>query len=86
MGWMEMRNERLDECVATLDQERMAIEIIFRLREGAVDHVYWVTGQGESGPSVLNSDHALDIHHLVVDEHVRDGGWVYAEPQLLPLA
>jgi len=25
-----MLNDRLDECVATLDRERMAIEIIFR--------------------------------------------------------
>ena len=28
--WMAMLNDRLDECVATLDRERMAIEIIFR--------------------------------------------------------
>lgn len=30
---MAMLNERHDECVATLDRERMAIEIIFRLKE-----------------------------------------------------
>ena len=29
--WMAMLNDRLAECVATLDRERMAIEIIFRL-------------------------------------------------------
>jgi Family of unknown function (DUF6176) len=29
--WMAMLNDRLEECVATLDRERMAIEIIFRL-------------------------------------------------------
>ena len=31
--WMAMLNDRLDECVATLDRERMAVEIVFRLRE-----------------------------------------------------
>ena len=25
--WMAMLNDRLDECVATLDRERMAVEI-----------------------------------------------------------
>jgi hypothetical protein len=28
---MAMLNDRLDECVATVDHERMAIEIVFRL-------------------------------------------------------
>lgn len=27
--WMEMLNGRADECVASLDRERMAIEIVF---------------------------------------------------------
>ena len=30
-----MLNERLDECAATLDRERMAIEIVFRLKKTA---------------------------------------------------
>jgi len=31
--WMRMLNDRLDECVATLDRERMAVELIFRDRD-----------------------------------------------------
>ena len=38
--WMQMLNDRLDECVATLDRERMAIEIVFRLREGDDEYLY----------------------------------------------
>jgi hypothetical protein len=38
--WMAMLNERLDECVATLDRERMAIEIIFRLKENGEDYLF----------------------------------------------
>jgi hypothetical protein len=41
---MAMLNDRLDECVATLDRERMAIEIAFRLRENGED--YLVAGWG----------------------------------------
>lgn len=33
--WMAMLNERLDECVESLDRERMAVEIVFRLKETA---------------------------------------------------
>jgi uncharacterized protein DUF6176 len=35
--WMAMLNDRLEECVATLDRERMAIEIVFRLTEDGED-------------------------------------------------
>jgi hypothetical protein len=39
---MTMLNERVDECVATLDRERMAIEIIFRLKENGEDYLFWI--------------------------------------------
>lgn len=31
--WMKMLNDRADECRATLDPERVAVEAIFRLRD-----------------------------------------------------
>lgn len=48
---MAMLNERLDECVGTLDRERMAVEIIFRLGEGEDDFLFWVTVKGVGGMS-----------------------------------
>ena len=48
--WMAMLNDRLDECVATLDRERMAVELVFRLREDGRDQLYWVTVKGTGGP------------------------------------
>jgi len=83
--WMDMLDDRLEESVATLDRERMAIEIIFRLRDGDEDYLYWVTVHGKAGASVTDSDHALDVDHLAFDQRVRDGSWVRAEPQVLLL-
>jgi hypothetical protein len=31
--WMAMLRERHAECVATLDRERMAVEVVFRSRD-----------------------------------------------------
>ena len=56
--WMQMLSDRHDECVATLDRERMAIEIVFRLREGGEDFLYWVSLYGEGG----QDDDVLGAH------------------------
>ena len=47
--WMAMLNDRLEECVATLDRERMAIEIIFRLKENGEDYLFWMSVYGTGG-------------------------------------
>ena len=83
--WMQMLNDRLGECVATLDREKMAIEIVFRLLEDDGDFLYWVTVSGTSGQDVTSSAHPLDVDHLAFDERVRERGWVRAQPQLLLL-
>ena len=44
--WMRMLDDRVDECVATLDRERMAVEIVFRLKEDGEDHLFWVAIRG----------------------------------------
>src|SRR6266480_2770585 len=72
--WMQMLNDRLDECVATLDRERMAIEIVFRFREGDEDYLYWVTVQGSSGAG-LNSDIAIDRDHIAQAMRTKEPGW-----------
>lgn len=83
--WMTMLNDRLAECVATLDRERMAIEIVFRLRENDEDYLFWVSVRGAGGAG-LDPDSALDRDHV---EHAKKtlppGSWVNATPQVLLL-
>jgi len=49
--WMAMLSDRLDECVATLDRERMAIEIVFRLRENGEDYLFWSASTEPTAPA-----------------------------------
>lgn len=44
-----MCNERLDERVATLDRERVAIEIVFRLRGNGEDYLFRVSVHAADG-------------------------------------
>jgi hypothetical protein len=83
--WMRMLDERAEECVATLDRERMAVEIVFRLQEGGDDFLYWVTIRGEGGADMDSSEHAIDRDHLAQARRTKEPGWVEAEPQLLLL-
>ena len=82
--WMAMLNERQDECVATLDRERMAVEIVFRLREDGRDHLYWVAIKGAGGAG-LDLAEAIDRDHEAQARRTKEPGWVEAEPQLLLL-
>ncbi|MGH3418930.1 MAG: DUF6176 family protein [Streptosporangiaceae bacterium] len=83
--WMAMLNDRLDECVATLDRERMAIEIVFRLKENGEDYLFWVSVYGPGGED-LDPDNALDQAHTEQSKRtIAPGQWTEAEPQLLLL-
>lgn len=82
--WMDMLNDRLDESVATLDRERMGIEIVFRQRDGDDEYLYWVIVRGD-GESVETSQHQLDIDHRAYDARCRQPGWQTATPELLLL-
>jgi hypothetical protein len=82
--WMKMLNDRLDECVATLDRERMAIEIVFRLKENGEDYLFWMMVRGAEGAG-LDPDNALDQAHVEQGERTIIPGWTEAEPQLLLL-
>jgi hypothetical protein len=81
---MDMLNDRLAEGVATLDRERMGIEIVFRQRDGDDEYLYWVIVRGD-GESVETSQHQLDIDHLAYDALCRQPGWQTATPALLLL-
>ncbi len=82
--WMRMLNDRLGECVATLERERMAIEIVFRLREDGEDYLYWVSVKGEGGAG-LDPDLPIDRDHIEQAKRTKEPGWVEAEPQVLML-
>lgn len=82
--WMAMLDDRLDECVATLDRERMAVEIVFRLRENGRDHLYWVSIRGAGG-SGLDLSNPIDRDHDAQARRTKEPGWVEAEPQVLLL-
>jgi hypothetical protein len=82
--WMAMLDDRLDECVATLDRERMAVEIVFRLREDGRDHLYWVAIKGAGGAG-LDLATPIDRDHDAQARRTKQPGWVEAEPQVLLL-
>ncbi len=83
--WMRMLDDRADECVATLDRERMAVEIVFRLKEDGEDYLFWVAIRGAGGASMDSSDHAVDRDHIAQARRTKEPGWVEAEPQVLLL-
>lgn len=80
--WMSMLNDRVDECVATLDRERMALEIVFRLQEDGEEFLYWVSVFGPAGKG-LDESVAIDRDHVEMGRRVKEPGWVEATPQLL---
>ena len=82
--WMKMLDDRRDECVATLDRERMAIEIIFRLKEDGQDYLFWVSVYGEHGAG-LDLSNPIDRDHDAQARRSKEPGWVEAEPQVLLL-
>ncbi len=83
--WMAMLDERRDECVATLDRERVAVEVVFRLQEDGEDHLFWMTIRGDSGAGIESSEHAIDRDHVAQAQRTKEPGWVEAEPQVLLL-
>jgi hypothetical protein len=83
--WMKMLDERVDECVATLDRERMAVEIVFRLREDGQDFLYWLAIRGEGGAELQSSTHRIDLDHQAQSLRTKEPGWVEADPQVLML-
>lgn len=61
--WMEMLRARREECVETLDRERMAVELIFRDRSDAGDYLTWIVIRGPDGASLATSPFSLDHDH-----------------------
>ncbi|MBA3251135.1 MAG: hypothetical protein H0T66_12690 [Geodermatophilaceae bacterium] len=83
--WMAMLRDRHAECVATLDRERMAVEVIFRTCEGGTDYLWWFTLAGSEGATVDDSPFAIDADHAAHARRTKEPGWLEAEPQLVLL-
>ncbi|WP_150460676.1 DUF6176 family protein [Nesterenkonia ebinurensis] len=81
--WMAMLHERYDECVATLTQEKMALEATFLHQEA--DGSWWMyhlSLMAEDSPGlVLNND--LDRAHHEFATQTKHRGWEELQPRFL---
>jgi Family of unknown function (DUF6176) len=80
---MAMLNARLEECEATLERERMILEIVFRLSDTVGDWIYWLEVAGQEGEG-LDETIPIDRMHQSYARRCKEPGWEEAEPQFLP--
>ncbi|WP_155377481.1 DUF6176 family protein [Cellulomonas sp. JZ18] len=84
--WMTMLRERHEECLDTLERERMAVEAVFRTREpDGTEHLWWFTLQGEDGAGPDASPHPVDRDHVAHARRTTEPGRLVAEPQVVLL-
>lgn len=83
-AWMQLLNDRREECRATLDPERMAVEAIFRLTDEYGEWLYWFELCGEGG-SGLTEDRQIDRDHIAFTRKAKVPGHETAIPELLLL-
>ena len=86
--WMRMLNDRREECIATLARDGMAIEVVFRTREGGDDVLYWFELRRPGSPGDLEQVNAdewttLDEEHLAFSRRAKVRGHTRLEPQLV---
>lgn len=62
--WVQFLNERMEEILFTLDDEKMYVESIFREILNGEEFMYWYSLQGENGQVVTDSEHWIDKKHL----------------------
>jgi hypothetical protein len=83
--WLRMLNERMPETIATLERERMKVEVIFRELVAGEQYLSWFSIQGEGGESVHTSPHDVDRLHLEFWRECIDpsAGAIDAVPQVV---
>jgi hypothetical protein len=83
--WIRVMNERIKECVETLEREKMFVEVVFRERYQGQDYLYWFTIQHESGAPLETSPHEIDKIHRAFGRECIDltYGAVDPMPQLV---
>lgn len=80
---MDMLHERYDECVDTLDAERMAFEATFRHTDSdGTEWLYHVSLYGEGG-SGLNISNPVDRAHQEYAHRCKEPGWEELRPVLM---
>lgn len=80
--WMKILNDRADECRATLDPERVAVEAIFRLRDEHGEWLYWFELADDEGTG-LTEERAIDRDHIVHARQAKVPGHLSATPEVL---
>jgi hypothetical protein len=80
--WMQMLNDRADECIATLDPERMAVEAIFRLTDDQGEWLYWLEICGPDG-SGLDEERDIDREHVAFAQRAKIPGHQKAATEVL---
>ena len=83
-----MLNDRREECIATLARDGMAIEVVFRTREGGDDVLYWfeLHRPGSPGDAERIGEEEwtpLDEEHLAFTRRAKVRGHTRLEPQLV---
>ena len=82
--WMAMLQTRHTECLATLDRERMAVEVVFRSREDdGTEYLWWFSLKGLDGAGLENSPSAIDADHDAQARRTKERGWIEADPQVV---
>lgn len=86
--WMRMLNRRQQECLATLERDRMAVEMIFRERQDGEEFLYWVSIQDET--AAPNADALeesqltpIDRDHIAFSRRCKEPGWDEMELEVL---
>ncbi len=79
-----MLNDRAEECGATLDPERMAVEATFRLQDEHSEWLYWFVLAGQHGTG-LTEERAIDRDHIGYATQATQPGHVAATPEVLLL-
>lgn len=81
---MAMLREGHAECVASLERERMAVEVVFRTREpDGTDYVWWFSLRGDGGAGLESSPLPIDADHLAQAPRTKEPDWVEAESQVV---
>ena len=72
--WMRALNDRIEECRATLDHEKMCFEAVFSEELDGRMYLYWIEFKDPGGQPVRESKAEVDRIHLAFwDECIEPG-------------
>lgn len=83
-AWMQMLNERYDECVDTLSEQRAAFEATFLHQEAdGSTWIYHFALLGEGGRGLDPEASAIDRDHVDYGRKVKMRGWEELRPMFM---